>query len=185
MSFWIVFLLGSSICLFSASFCVFANPGSKIARLTGSFAFLYSMPHSPTSSMSVLSRFAVDARASSSVCRAASSRVARICRPKRACELSLRQTQVCVPVCRVRTHAIVEIERGGRGGSNGGQQRGCAPLLSATCWCCSWISRSRPLASASDWRHWTCLLCSALAANCRSTPLSELARGSAAPPPGL
>jgi hypothetical protein len=117
MSFWIVFLLGSSICLFSASFCVFANPGSKIARLTGSFAFLYSMPHSPTSSMSVLSRFAVEARASSSVCRAASSRVARICRPKRACELSLRQTQVCGPVCRVRTHAIVEIERGG-------QQRG-------------------------------------------------------------
>ena len=119
MSFWIVFLLGSSICLFSASFCVFANPGSKIARLTGSFAFLYSMPHSPTSSMSVLSRFAVEARASSSVCRAASSRVARICRPKRACELSLRQTQVRVPVCRVRTHAIVEIERQQRGEKTG------------------------------------------------------------------
>jgi hypothetical protein len=60
------------------------------------------------------------------------------------------------------------------GGQNGAHE------LSVTCSRCWWIARSRPLVSDCDWRSCTCLLCSALAANFRSTPLSDFAGGSTA-----
>lgn len=65
-----------------------------------------------------------------------------------------------------------------------GRQNG-ANKLSVTCSRCWWIARSRPHVSDSDWRSCACLLCSALAANFRSTPLSDFAGGSTASPKTL